>query len=166
MKQYLILIGLILVFNFTFCQNRVFNYDSTISFIPIQDWNDVSDGKEMIYIQPLQSTFDFYNERVHINKFPNEGLNLDEYWKKYVTDDYKYQFEDFYAYSVFDSYIDNKRAKGIIFTNKLEGITLKSKQYSVENKGFIYLFFLITTEKNYPKVEPLFEKMVESIKIY
>ncbi len=50
MKKYLIFIGLIVISNLAFTQNRVFNFDSSISFIPIHDWVDASDGEEMIFL--------------------------------------------------------------------------------------------------------------------
>ncbi|MFA5541260.1 MAG: hypothetical protein WC984_06270 [Bacteroidales bacterium] len=166
MKKYLIFIGLIVISNLAFTQNRVFNFDSSISFIPIHDWVDASDGEEMIFVQPLQSTIDIFNDRITLVKYPNEGLSLDEYWAKYVTNDFKYQFDDFFALRSFESKVNQKQARGMIFTNKLEGVTLKNKFYFVNHKGYIYTFSLITTERDFSLTEHLFESMVNTVIIH
>lgn len=51
----------------------------------------------------------------------------------------------------------------MIFTNKLEGITLKNKFYFVNHKGYIYTFSLITTERDFSLTEHLFESMVNTV---
>ena len=152
--------------NYNSKTQRVYNSEKTFSIIPIEGWINYSEGNNIIFAAPKQTTLGVrYQDNIQIDADPVYNMELDGLWNSYVVDILPKSFENYKMKQMGISSINGKNAKWIEFTNTAHGQTFYNLVYMLVENNIMYCIMCITLERVYQTVEKDFKQMVNTFKI-
>lgn len=148
-----------------FSQNRVYNVDSSFSFIPSENWINYSDSSGLIFAQVKHSSYDKYQENIQIHKYSANGLDLHTCWNNDILKAFPKSFDNFKIVSMWDTKINGYKAKWMEYTCDDIGMKFKDIVYIIVEKNTIYFIMCLSLDDAFEATEKDFRNMVDSFEI-
>ncbi len=149
--------------------------DSTLSIAYPTNWKIVEDKKNdenqtndiIVFLSPKENPEDPFQENIVVNilipknNFTiNESINTQDIVQKLVDQNQGFRFDNISTIHI-DSI--NKTADSITYSFENAGFLFKTKQIFLTINNNIYIFSLLTEQKEFDKYASIFDKMLMSI---
>ncbi|MBA2267050.1 MAG: hypothetical protein H0W19_01755 [Nitrosopumilus sp.] len=149
--------------------------DSTLSIIYPAEWEIVEDKKNdenqtndiIVFLSPIANPEDLFQENIVLNILKpknnftiNESINTQDVVQKLVNQNQGFRFDNISTIHI-DSI--NKTAESITYNFENAGFLFKTKQIFLTINNNIYIFSLLTEQKEFDKYILIFDKMLTNV---
>ncbi len=149
--------------------------DSTLSIIYPAEWEIVEDKKNdenqtndiIVFLSPKANPEDLFQENIVLNILRpknnftiNESINTQDVVQKLVNQNQGFRFDNISTIHI-DSI--NKTAESITYNFENAGFLFKTKQIFLTINNNIYIFSLLTEQKEFDKYILIFDKMLTNV---
>ncbi|MDN5846400.1 MAG: hypothetical protein L0H53_09020 [Candidatus Nitrosocosmicus sp.] len=149
--------------------------ESTLSIVHPTDWEIVEDKKNdenqtndiIVFLSPKENPEDLFQENIVVNilipknNFTiNESINTQDIVQKLVNQNQGYRFDNISTIHI-DSI--NKTAESIVYSFENAGFLFKTKQIFLTINNNIYIFSLLSEQKEFDKYALIFDRMLMNI---
>jgi len=149
--------------------------DSNLSMLYPTDWEIVEDKKNdenqtndiIVFLSPKENPEDLFQENIVVNILMpknnftiNESINTQDIVQKLVNQNKGFKFDNISTIHI-DSI--NKTAESITYSFENAGFLFKTKQIFLTINNNIYIFSLLTEQKEFDKYTSILDKMLMNI---
>ena len=149
--------------------------DSNLSMLYPTDWEIVEDKKNdenqtndiIVFLSPKENPEDLFQENIVVNILMpknnftiNESINTQDIVQKLVNQNKGFKFDNISTIHI-DSI--NKTAQSITYSFENAGFLFKTKQIFLTINNNIYIFSLLTEQKEFDKYTSILDKMLMNI---
>ena len=149
--------------------------DSTLSILYPAEWEIVEDKKNdenqtndiIVFLSPKENPEDLFQENIVLNILRpknnftiNESINTQDVVQKLVNQNQGFRFDNISTIHI-DSI--NKTAESITYNFENAGFLFKTKQIFLTINNNIYIFSLLSEQKEFDKYILIFDKMLTNV---